>query len=293
MRSKQQTILCQFGGGGGGLGGGQQQAQIPSVHSHFEVLLTSVINGPWQITDGEGGTIELLQNILVVRQTRRVHADVELLLRTLEAAFAQPLKEPFTLPVANATPEADQHVRQQLARPIDAEFKETKLIEFVKLISEQLGVLASLDYEELENYSIKIESPVTFSAKGLAAESVLSQVLKPLDLGHVIEHGQLVITPASESYRRLTGTIHDVRHLLDRGLHPDRLTQAIESATAGPWVNVDGEGGTLNLFADTLLIVRQSSRTHAEVTKFLASLNSQLRDQPEVPRAMKSQPTAR
>ena len=32
--------------------------------------------------------------------------------------------------------------------------------------------------------------------------------------------------------------------------------------------------------------MRQTSRTHAEVTKFLDSLNSQLRDQPEVPRAL-------
>ncbi|MCX7423455.1 MAG: hypothetical protein NT013_28505 [Planctomycetia bacterium] len=286
MRSKSQTILCQFGGGGGGGLAGNQQVEIPTVHGHFATLLTSVITGPWQNTDGEGGTIELLQNILVVRHTRRVHADVESLLRALEAAFAQPLKEPLTMPLANATPEADQHVRQQLARPIDAEFKETNLTEFAKQIGEQLGVPMSVDIQALENHGIGTEIPVTFSAKGLAAESLLSHALKPLNLTHVIEHGHLVITTVSAAHQRLTGTIHDVRHLLNRGLHPDRLTQAIESATAGPWVNVDGEGGSLNLFSDTLLIVHQSSRTHAEVTKFLASLNSQLRDQPEVPRAL-------
>ncbi len=147
----------------------------------------------------------------------------------------------------------------------------------------------SVDHETLSNEGINAESPITFSAKGLAAESLLSHCLKPLNLTYLIEHGQLVITTGEGGYRRLTGTIHDVRHLLDRGLHPHRLTQAIESATAGPWVNVDGEGGTLNLFADTLLIVHQTSRTHAEVTKFLASLNSQLRDQPEVPRALSPQ----
>ena len=277
---KSSTILHNFGGG--------QGAYVPTVLSHFEALLTDTINGPWQVVNGDGGTIELLQNMLIIYHTRRTHAEIESLLRIMEATFVQPLNTPLEIHLT----EADNIVRKQLARVIDVDFKDLSLIEVTKQIGEQLGVSVKLDRDRLEDEGIAVDTPVTFNAKGLTGELLLSRMLKPLQLGSVVEQGQLVVTTAAIEHGRLSGKIYDVRHLLNRGLHPSRLTQAIESATPGPWMNNDGEGGSISLFADTLMIVRQTSRNHIDVAKFLASLTSQLSDQPEVPRAMKPQANA-
>ena len=278
-KSPGETELCWFGGGFNFTVGG-----------HFGDLFSLALSGPWQANDGEGGTFEFLQNVLVVRHTWREHADIESLLRLIEAAFFQPLTESIEIRPAGYAAEADVATRKKLSQIVDADFQDFPLNDVAEWITVKLDVQVLFDRVALNDEGIATDAPVTLHFKGISGELLLSRVLKPLQLDYQIEEGLLIVTTASKAKDRFLTKVYDIRDLLDRGLHPKEPLRAIESATSGPWMNTDGEGGTMLLFADTLLIVRQTSAVHDEVANFLAGLRTQLGDQPKVPRVIKTRP---
>lgn len=273
------TELCMYGG-----------AFNVTVEGHFEELFTATLPHQWANLDGEGGTFEFLQNVLVVRHTWQAHADIEALLRLIEAAFLKPLTEPIEIRAAGYATEADVATRKKLTQIVDADFPDVPLTDVADWIRERLDVQVLFDKEALENEGIGTDSAVTLHFKGISGELLLSRVLKPLQLDYQIEEGLLIVTTATKVKERLLTKVYDIRDLLDRGLHPSQPLRAIESSTPGPWLNSAGEGGSMQLFADTLLIIWQTPANHAEVTKFLAGLRSQLGDQPKVPRVIKPRP---
>ncbi|MBC7817073.1 MAG: protein kinase, partial [Planctomycetaceae bacterium] len=286
------AILAQFGGGAAPASNPPQDqpAVIPTEASHLRDLLSESLGHVWLERDGEGGTCELLHNVLVVRNTRPAQADVESLLRTVEAAFLKPLTEPVEIRPAGYSLEADANVRRQLTRKFDAAFTVTPLTDVAEWLSDQLEVPVMLDRIAFTEEGIATDAPVTLQFQGIPGDVLLSRLLKPLQLAYVIEHGLLVFTTAAKEKERLITKVYDVRDLLARGLHPNDPIRGLETTTSGPWQTRDGEGGTITLFADTLLVIRQTSHNHDEVAKFLASLRSQLGDQPEVPRVIKTRP---
>ncbi len=291
------AIFGQFGGGGTAPAANSppaQQAQIAAATyneaSHFQDLLSESLGHVWMNRHGEGGTCELLHNVLVVRHTLRAHADVEALLRTVEAAFLKPLTEPAEIRPAGYSLAADANVRRQLARPLDVDFTDTPLTDVAEWLSDRLEVQVWLDREAFTEEGIPTDMPVTLQFPAISGDVLLSRLLKPRQMAYVIEHGLLVFTTASKEKERLVTKVYDVRDLLARGLHPNDPIRGLETTTSGPWQTRDGEGGTITLFADTLLVIRQTSHNHDEVAKFLTSLRSQLGDQPEVPRVIKTRP---
>ena len=261
-----------------------------TVEAHFSQLFLQALSHPWQARDGEGGNFEFLQNVLVVRHTWRAHADIEALLRLIESAFFQPLTEPTEIRPAGYLADADVVTRKKLKQTVDADFQETPLSDVAEWIRERLDVQVLLDQVAMNEEAIAADVPVTLHFKGISGELLLSRVLKPLQLDHQIEEGLLIVTTAAKVKERLVTKVYDIRDLLDRGLHPKGPVRAIESATSGPWINTDGEGGSMLLFADTLLIIRQTPAVHDEITNFLAGLRTQLGDQPKVPRVIKPRP---
>jgi hypothetical protein len=284
------AVFGQSGGSGldGGMGvfGGQvAKPSKPTVESHFLELLEFSIVQPWMDRDGEGGSAALLDNVLMVRQSHAAHSEIESLLHTIEAAFLKPLTEPAEVRSAGHSLEADAHVRKQLARKLNVNFVNTPLINVARWLSDQLAVQVLIDQDALQQEGIATDTPVSLSFEGIAGDVVLQRMLQPLQLSYDIEHGVLFFTTISQMTERLVTKVYDVREILDRGLHPSRLMGGLESTTPGPWMKMKGKGGTMFLFADTLLIVRQTGHNHDEVAKFLRGLRAAMSDQPVVPRA--------
>ena len=261
-----------------------------TVAGHFAELFRDTLSHLWQARDGDGGTFEFLQNVAVVRQTWRAHADIESLLRLIEAAFVQPLTEPIEIRPAGYTAEADVATRKKLKQIVDADFEGFPLSDVAEWITFKLDVQVLLDKVALEEEGIPTDASVTLHFNGISGELLLSRVLKPLQLDYQIEEGLLIVTTAAKVKERLITKVYDIRDLLDRGLPPKAPLQAIESTTSGKWLNTHGEGGAMLLFADTLLIIRQTPGVHDEIAKFLTGLRSQLGDQPKAPRVIKTRP---
>ena len=59
----------------------------------------------------------------------------------------------------------------------------------------------------------------------------------------------------------------------------EELVSTIERTTSGPWLDIDGDGGTITVF-DGLLVVRQSDEVHGQIQKLLDALREADRKQP-------------
>ena len=71
------------------------------------------------------------------------------------------------------------------------------------------------------------------------------------------------------------------------------LRNLIMSTTSGPWIDVDGNGGTVEHF-NGLLVVRQSDNNHREIKQLLEMMRAAVKQTPTVgtkaPRTLKSAP---
>ncbi|MCX7423454.1 MAG: serine/threonine-protein kinase [Planctomycetia bacterium] len=285
-----EIILCQGGGGGfggGGFGGGHLPPAAPNEASHLSELL-GMLGHEWQNSAGKGGSVNLLGNMLVVRHSRKAHADIESLIRTIEAAFLKPLTESAEIRPIDYPLEADAFVRQQLAKNMEVNLTDSPLTDVTAYMADLLNVQVLIDHERLDEAKITTDEIVTLTLNNVTGEVALLRMLKPLQLTTRVDRGVLVITTIAAEQQHLLTKVYDVRNLLARGLTPSGLLTSLqETGTSGPWQNQNPEktSGRAMIFADTLLVMSQSATNHEDATKFLASLKAQLSDRPEVPLA--------
>lgn len=279
----------QFGGGGGfgggviagGQGGGGTVSPNQQAAGYFGELFALLTDASWMTTDGEGGTLQLLGDVLIIRQTRPVHEQIEAMLRVLEQASTGPLpKSPVEIRRPDYPFEADQTLREKLSKPVDFEMQDSSLSDALQFLEDFTQTRILVDQEKLTDEGVATDAPVTASLKNLPFQVVLHRLLDPLNLTADVEEGLLVVTSKSALQQRLVLKGYEIRDLCARGVEEQELLAGLESGTTGPWINRHGEGGGLMVFADRLLFVTQTRQNHEEVEAFLRDLRSQLSEQP-------------
>lgn len=267
--------------GGGGFGGGGQPPELNLEYTFLNLFdwlpQSGWMNSP--IGSG-GGTLKLLNNVLIVRQPIVVQWQVESLLRSVEAAFDKPSQPPKLVNLfANPQPQTDQ-ILQRLNKPLDVNLTETQLAEVVEFLSASLECNVRLDRRALKDAAIAEDAPVTLRLTGASGQVALRTILEPLGLGSLIEHGVLVITTVDAANERLVPKIYDARSFADRKVDTTKLMAAITEETSGGWEQ-DGDGnGTFSTLAETLVFVAQTSKVHQEIEELFQTLDRVLDHRP-------------
>ena len=287
----------QFGGGGGvGAQQGVDGLGIPleqTVVSYYAHLLELLTNASWQDSDGEGGTINLLGDVLFVRQTRPAHEQVEAALRLLEQAAVGPLpNSPVEIRRPDYPIEADRKLVERLSENITLDIVDQPLTDVLSLLEDKTSVPFVLDTVKLNEEAITSDSPIKVMLTELPLRAALHRILNPLQLAADIEEGLFVVTTTATVRDRLVTRVYEVRELLARGIDSQEFVASLEGGTTGPWQNIDGEEGEAMVFADRLLYVTQTRPMHDEVTAFLRDLDSQLGKQPAKKSLAKKPPVA-
>jgi hypothetical protein len=60
----------------------------------------------------------------------------------------------------------------------------------------------------------------------------------------------------------------------------EALTEVISGSTGGPWMKIDGSGGTIEEF-DGLFVIRQTQKAHREIKQLLDTLRATAKEQPK------------
>lgn len=221
--------------------------------------------GSWQ--DGEGG-VELLGDVLFIRENDQTHHEVAGLLAALE----KPARRTFTF-----DPPEHETIRDQLLKPIDVDFNQTSLSAAVEALAKQTGLDIRLDEPALNDVGIRSRTPVSLKLSSRSLSTVLAVMLAEIDLTYVLKNGALWVTTRAEAEGLFKSAVFDVRDLCRDEQESYELINAIQSQTSGPWLDVDGDGGVI-VFAKTgTMVLRHTEQNLQAVTELLERYRTALK----------------
>lgn len=229
-------------------------------------------SGEWQAIDGVGGTLARIDGMLVVRQTRQMHDEIEPLLEALEQVAAG--HAPAAIPVRPATyPQAaEQAVLAALARPVEWKFVNKPLDKVMAEVGKQFGITVRFDRVKLAEEGIPTDEPINLVVGDITLASGLDLMLEPLTLTFRPLEGAILITTETHAAETLRPTVYNTADLTAAGVSGRRLIQGLHEGTSGEWVTLHGVGGTLSEPFPGALIVRQTWQVQNEVAQLLAGL---------------------
>lgn len=237
--------------------------------------LVSVIqentSGMWEDIDGAGGTLSFTSGLLVVNQTESVLLEVTRLISKLHQILKTEAKGGVWLIERSGygAPECDE-IRKKLDRKIAVYFEDTPLNEALQSIGKELDISIRPHEIALDDAGIPIDEPITLKCEA-ALHSVLSQMLRDLQLATLLRYGWMEVTTVDLATERLTA-IFDVRDLQEiHDFSSDDLIQTIQGETNGMWEDIDGSGGTIQLHGG-LLFITQTQHTLSEAQVLLTNL---------------------
>jgi hypothetical protein len=225
--------------------------------------------GPWLNVHGTGGTLQLLGDVLFVRQNAPTLREVQGLLLALKA----PARRTFILD----TPE-NQQIRARLRENADAAFDGTPLIDAVNTLAAQTGLDIRLDMMSLRHSRVREREPVSLELTDRPLEVVLLTLLSPHELDWSIDDGVLWITSRDYADGQLKTAVYDVRDLCRDDGESEQLAEAVTGQTTGEWLDIHGSGGRISFPKPGAMVVTQNERNHQEVLTLLESYRVALRN---------------
>lgn len=172
-----------------------------------------------------------------------------------------------------ATPaEPLNEIEQVLDLKIELDFNETPLGQVATFLSDLCKINISLDKKALEQERLGTDTPVTFKASGIPLRSVLTLLLRDLDLTWTLHDKTLEITSYEASERRIPARVYPVSDLTNNSTGLASLIASLLDPQS--W---DVVGGPASIVADRAqgkeaLVVSQTEQVHRQVASFLAVL---------------------
>lgn len=271
------TTPVQFHNGGfcGGMG---MVTSLPGTPSNWlTAVLWAMTSGEWEKIDGVGGTAELLNGALVLRQTQRVHGEVVGLIDLLTRAAKGELAHGSARVYPPGSPaEKTQRIYEALAKKGTARFEDETLLSALGSLGRQFQVPVIVHTLALAEEGISQDEPVTLNVQDVTLDSILELLLEPLGLAAIVRFGAMEITTETEAAEHLATVVYDISDLTRSGLETTNLLDALQSAVPGEWEEIDGVGGAVDVPFPGTLVIRQTQQVHEDVEVLLADLRRTL-----------------
>jgi|GEM_PF-3484379 len=194
------------------------------------------------------------------------------------------------LPTTRRNAAAQARLKGLLEKKAGFKLEEKPLAEVLELLESKHGLPLKMDEREIQDHGLSLDVTVSLDLSDAAIESVLEQILEPLQLDWYFRDETLWITSAS-STKVLVRKLYPVRDLLlhdpQRDVEADSRPMAellMMSVAQTSWQVTGGQASVKGL-AD-MLVVSQSRRGHQQVARFLEDLRRARRSEPgkyEVP----------
>ena len=212
------------------------------------------------------GELVTVGHILTLRESYSVQRKLRRLLQ--EIANPDPLRSGHY-----ATQEARS--REQLARPVNADFLETPLNDAIDILAYQSKGRIFFDTISFEEAGGLIDQPITLALKDRSLRQTLEIILQDLKLIVTVNAGELFITTNEVAREMWTSRIYDTRSVARTKEIRDSLVQAIMALTSGQWEDTD-QGGSLIMLENGLLIAVTIGAVHDEIAELVDFYEHQL-----------------
>ncbi|HEV3006062.1 MAG TPA: hypothetical protein VGX78_16455, partial [Pirellulales bacterium] len=235
-----------------------------------ELITSRVDPSSWSDTGGPGVVIMFPPSLMVVHQSRKVHAELFDYLGVLEKVYGLPeRKRPKPSPSLEA-------VHRGLEAEIEFDFLNTSLGEAIVQVAKRTEISLAVDATELAFAGVSLDDPVNAVVPKQKLRHGLRALLSPLGLGWVLRDGAVVITTQVEDESILAQEVYHVADLLD-AKRPGAMTieAVVEylTTTVAPdsWDDTGGPGRVC-VAPQGILVVDQTAQWHEEVAATLALL---------------------
>ena len=174
--------------------------------------------------------------------------------------------EPRTIAPVNFLPE-------KLAKKVTVDFKEWSLLEFTQWLSKQIEMPVMLDRINLNEAGISELDLVSEHAQDEPVYHLLHRVLQslPETLAYHIDEEILYITTLTEAEEKQVTVTYNLTQYLEAGYTTVSLLDVIQNTTSGPWFDIDGVGGTIQVLGD-IMLVRSTQDIQMEIKAILKAL---------------------
>lgn len=273
-----------FGAAGiGGNLGGPAPAFDHNIGAPEEVtqLLDQASGARWMQNEGEGGSMSLFGELLVIRQTYQAHEQIALLLRAVEAALAREPGSPALLVMSPEDAPRWLAAQKGLRRELKLRLSETPLDDVVKMLREQTEVDVFVDHAALKAAKISEDISLNLRDGQYPAHKAMQLALELHQLGAALDDGAIRITTATVATKFLQTVVYDVADLLRSEDDLGTLINTLQESTSGLWRDVAGEGGTITPFPVGLFVIRQSDSVHSQIALLLHELRQAKKEVPK------------
>jgi hypothetical protein len=134
---------------------------------------------------------------------------------------------------------------------------------------------------------------VSLHVTDLTAHSALNLLLEPLALELIVTRGMLHVTTEVAAGEEIFTVVYIIRDLETAGIATDLLPDIIEEVTLGPWSNVEGTGGSVEVPVPGILLARNTHRPHEEVAMLLDDLRTRVAERQQKNEPPEPQPDPR
>lgn len=223
----------------------------------IDVLLEAT-TGSWEVTDGSGGNLSFVGDVLTIRQTYQVHGDCLALLETL----LNPQPQSYL-----RYPKVHPRILKKLDAIIAAaDFVDTPLSDVIAFLADASSSRIDIDTQALNDSGTAVDTPVTIHVENQPLHVVFNLIGKDFGLRLIVLDGQLTVTTSDVMNDSLDAVIYD---LSDFGrAETQEFVDAIQTSTDGKWDLIHGEGGRALLLNQQLVVV-QTQPVHQEIDKLI------------------------
>ncbi|MBT4694869.1 MAG: hypothetical protein HOB73_16155 [Planctomycetaceae bacterium] len=163
----------------------------------------------WEDLGGTGNIGTLPDGILVIAQTRRVHAEVQHLLQTIRMLRKRDANG------VNQQAYSISDTEQKLQQQIDALFIDTPLSEILESLGSKLDVQFYIDERALLEVGMDRNSPVSLDLKDVKAELAFEMMMKQIGLVYFVYHDLIRVTTPEAAENDLVLRVYSCEDFLD------------------------------------------------------------------------------
>ena len=215
----------------------------------------------WFDESGEGGTMQFLGDVLLVRANQQVQREIDSILK----ALTKHGKQTFLF-----LPEQHLSLDEKMGQHVSVDFSNMPLAKVIDSLEQQTKLPIRFDKNAFRAANISQRKPVKLRLKNVRLRTVLGALVATEPTTVIAQNGVLTLTTQEKAKNILSTALYDVRDLCRNEGESAALTQAIQNQTSGGWKILGNESeGVITSPKPGCLVIRQTMHIHREILELL------------------------
>lgn len=177
--------------------------------------------------------------------------------------------EPASVTDLKVASPAELKIRAAISRPTAIDFIDTPLSDAMQFLGDSHNISIIIDTKALSEAGIGTNEPINLKLKGVALQSALKIMLKPLGLTTIVADEVLKVTTVQVANSVMSTHVYDVRALRKHDIESTSLAELIPRVVSpSSWSDKQGSIQAL----PGCVVIHNNAQVHADVNELFRQL---------------------